>query len=169
MGGSSPTRTEDGLLGRVIGVDLGRRRVGVAVSDTARKMAVAHQTLLVHGEGPGALGTVLDELVALVDEIKASVVVVGLPLSLTGQRTEAARWAESAIARLRDALGERLVAVEAFDERLTTVTAHRALQAAGRRGRDRRTMVDEVAAAVLLQAWLDGQAGRAHRREDRDG
>jgi len=143
--------------GRVIGVDLGERRVGVAVSDAARSMAVPYDTLSVVGEGPASLDTVLAALVALVDEIGATAVVVGLPLSLDGQRTAAARRAELAMGRLRDALGERLVTVEGFDERLTTVTAHQALAAAGWRSRARRTMVDQVAAAVLLQAWLDAQ------------
>lgn len=168
MGGSLPTLIGDGQLGRVIGVDLGRRRVGVAVSDAGRRVAAPRQTLLVRDEA-GGIDAVLGNLVAMIDEVGATVVVVGLPLSLDGRRTEAARWAESTMQRLRDMLGDRTVVVEAFDERLTTVTANQALRLAGRQGRARRTMVDQVAAAVLLQAWLDGQARRAVRRRRRGG
>jgi putative Holliday junction resolvase len=59
------------------------------------------------------------------------------------------------VTALRDVVG---VPVETSDERFTTVSAHRALRAGGTRGRDRRKVVDQVAAAVMLQSWLDGRA-----------
>lgn len=144
-----------GAPGRVIGVDLGSRRVGVAVSDAGRRMAVPRTTVVVPQDDDEA---VVGALVGLVDETGATAVVVGLPLSLDGRRGPAARAALATAERLHRALSPRAVAVETVDERLTTVTAHKQLAAAGRRSRQRRGTVDETAATVLLQAWLDRQA-----------
>ncbi len=143
---------------RALGVDLGRRRVGVAVSDTAGALATPHTTIVRDDASPDAW---LDELVRLVDDLGVGTVVVGMPLSLDGRRTAAARQAQAAAESLRRALGDRPVTVDTVDERLTTVTAERSLAEAGRRGRERRQVVDRAAATVLLQAWLDRQR---HRR-----
>src|SRR5205085_3638545 len=89
---------------------------------------------------------------------EAERVVIGLPLSLDGSEGPAAAWARAEASALAAALGD--VPVELYDERLTTVSAQRALVAAGVRGRNRRRVVDQVAAAVLLQAWLDGGRGQ---------
>jgi len=83
--------------------------------------------------------------------------VVGLPLSLDGRRRRAAVAAEEEATALRALLAPEGVDVETFDERLTTVSAERALAAAGRSGRTRRRVVDQAAAAVLLQTWLDAR------------
>jgi putative Holliday junction resolvase len=141
--------------GRVVALDLGERRVGVAVCDAGGVLAVPHGTL-VRGTEPGGE---LEELVALVEQIGAVHVVVGLPLGLDGRPGPAARRAEAEARALARALSGRGVTVETFDERLTTVSAERQLEAAGRRGRRRRAVVDQAAAAVLLQAWLDGRRG----------
>lgn len=143
--------------GRAIGVDLGSRRIGVAVSDSGRTVATPRTTIDV---GDGDVGSAIERLVALVDETGATAVVVGLPLSMDGRRRQAARGALEAAERLRSALGERPVVVEVVDERLTTVTAQRSLTAAGRSGRQQRRVVDQTAAAVLLQAWIDRGRGR---------
>lgn len=143
--------------GRAIGVDLGSRRIGVAVSDSARTVATARATIEV---AAGDLAPAIDRLVAMVDETGATVVVVGLPLSLDGRPRLAAQQALDAAERLRGALGERPVPVVVVDERLTTVTARRWLAAAGRDGRGQRRVVDQTAAAVLLQAWIDRQEAR---------
>lgn len=94
-----------------------------------------------------------------VEETGATTVVVGLPLSLDGTDGPAARAARDEA----DALGAMLggARVVLFDERLTTVSANAALAQAGRRGRAARSVVDSVAASVLLQSWLD--AGRPQR------
>jgi len=135
----------------VVGLDLGERRVGVAVSDRGGTVAVPHSTLARTGD-PAADRAAL---VALVDELGAELVVVGLPLSMDGRRGPAARAAAAEADALAAALSPRPVPVETFDERLTTVTAERHLAEAGRRGRARRRVVDQSAAAVMLQAWLD--------------
>ena len=138
---------------RVVGIDLGERRVGVAVSDSAEKLALPHGTL----ERSGDVETDRAALAELVDELGARRLVVGLPLGLDGRQGQAARAAALEADALSQLLAPHGVEVETFDERLTTVSAERALAAAGRRGRSRRRVVDQSAAAVMLQAWLDGR------------
>jgi putative pre-16S rRNA nuclease len=134
----------------VLGLDLGDARIGVAVSDPERRLAVSIGTIHV-GQPPGELRSVA----ALVREHEAVLVVVGLPLSMSGEVGPRARHAEGFAQALRAALE---VPVELHDERLSTVEAERGLRDAGVSGRDRREVVDRTAAAVILQSWLD-----AHR------
>ncbi len=138
---------------RAVGVDLGERRIGVAVSDPSRVLASPWGTIE-RGPDPHADH---EALAALAVQLEADVVVVGLPVSMDGRRRRAARAAQAEA----DALGKRLatsgVAVETFDERLTTVSAARALSKAGIRRQDQRARIDPAAAAVMLQAWLDAQ------------
>ncbi len=91
----------------------------------------------------------------LVEEWEVEHIVVGLPLSLDGSTGKAARAAIDEAKVLGVVTG---VPVETYDERLTTVSAHRVLREQGVAGPDRKKVVDKVAAAVLLQAWLDGQS-----------
>lgn len=136
--------------GPVLGLDLGDARIGVAVSDDERRLAVPVGT--VRTGAPADLRA----LAALVRENGATLVVVGHPLSLSGERGPRARHAEQFAEALRAVVG---VPVELQDERMSTVEAQRALRAAGARGRRARGAVDSSAAAVILQAWLDGRAG----------
>ena len=92
---------------------------------------------------------------ALVEEYGAVGVVVGVPYSLTGAAGPAAQAALEEIDQLRAALD---VEVDTVDERLTTVAAAGALRASGRRARQARAVIDQTAAAVLLQSWIDRQA-----------
>ncbi len=134
-----------------MGLDLGSRRIGVAVTDESSTLALPRATV----DRTGDRDRDRDAVVALVLETGAATVVVGHPLSLDGSRGPAARSAEAEAAALADVLGPHGVEVELFDERLTTVTAERELAAAGVRGRRRRAVVDRSAAAVLLSAWLE--------------
>jgi putative holliday junction resolvase len=133
---------------RVVGVDLGERRIGVAVSDPSGVLASPATVL----ERSRARAEDHQALARLVADLGAERVVVGLPLSLDGGRGPAATAALEEIDELRGVLP---VPVETHDERLTTVSAERSLRAAGRRNRRRRGAVDPAAAAVLLQSWLD--------------
>ena len=142
----------------MVGLDLGQRRIGVAVSDGTATLASPWGTLERSGDAAADRAAV----VAVVDEVEAARVVVGLPLSLNGRRGPAARATEAEVAALGEALASRGVEVEAFDERFTTVSADRALAQAGVAPRRRRLHVDAAAATVLLQAWLDGRARRGH-------
>jgi putative Holliday junction resolvase len=135
-----------GRPGRVLGLDLGDARIGVAISDDERRMAVAFGTI------PAGAPADVAAVVRLVDEQGISAVVVGLPLSLSGERGPRAAQAEAFVGVLRTALR---VPVELQDERLSTVQAERSLREAGTTGVDRRRVIDQAAAAVILQAWID--------------
>jgi putative Holliday junction resolvase len=136
--------------GRVLGVDLGSRRIGLAVSDERRRLASAFSVLMrgaSHAEDHRGI-------VAAIEETGANLVVVGLPVSLSGSAGPAALAVEAEASELKVALP---VPVELCDERYTTVVARRALLAGGRRSAARRGLVDRVAAAAILQTWLDRQ------------
>jgi putative Holliday junction resolvase len=138
---------------RAVGVDLGSRRIGIAVSDRTGSLAFPWGVLERAGD-PGAERRRIAEVVA---ELEATTVVVGLPLSLDGHAGAAARAAGEEADRLAVELAGAGVTVETFDERLTTVSARTALAAGGTRGRAARRRIDSAAATVLLQAWLDAR------------
>lgn len=133
---------------RALGVDLGSRRIGIAVSSGS----VASPIDTIERSGDPSLDH--RRLLALVEEWEADLLVVGMPYSLDGSRGPAADLIASEVEVLR-ALTP--TPIELYDERLTTVTAHRLLREGGVSGRSRRQVVDQVAAAVLLQAWLDSR------------
>jgi putative holliday junction resolvase len=142
------------VRGRVVGVDLGTRRIGVAISDAGQRVATGLTVVVRSGD----VGADHRALAALAAEEEAVAVVVGLPTSLDGSIGPAAQGVRLEVDSLRTVVG---VPVEVIDERFTTAAASRALQATGHRGRRRaRRVVDQVAAAVILQSWLDRrQAG----------
>jgi len=133
--------------GRILGLDLGDVRIGVAISDVDRRLALPLGT--VHTGAPSDLRAIA----SLVREHEITLVVVGHPLLLSGKAGARARHAEAFAEALGGFLGMPVVL---HDERLTTVEADRALREAGASGRDRRRVVDRSAAAILLQAYLDG-------------
>jgi putative pre-16S rRNA nuclease len=133
---------------RVLGLDLGQARIGVAISDDRGRLAVPFGTI--HTGAPQDVKAIAK----LVAEQGIGRIVIGLPLSLKGERGAAAHHAE----RFADALrGFLEVPVELHDERLSTVEAGRALREAGASGRRRRQSIDASAAAVILQSWLDAR------------
>ncbi len=145
---------------RALGIDLGSKRIGIAVSD--RSGTIASPLLVLQRAGRPA-----DDhrrIAALVTEEEAERVVVGLPLSLSGEIGPAAKGAIAEAEELATVVG---VPVETYDERLTTVTADRALMEFKMRAQARRRVVDKVAAAVMLQSWLDSRRAR-ETREARD-
>lgn len=136
---------------RAVGLDLGRKRIGVAISDSAGLMAVPSQVV----ERTGDDARDRRRIATIVDEVGAERVVVGLPLSMDGTDGPAAAWARVEAQALAAVVG---VPVELHDERLSTVTAQSALVTAGVKGRDRRRVVDQTAATVILQSWLDARS-----------
>ncbi len=138
---------------KAVGVDLGSRRIGIAVSDAAGSLAFPRPYIERHTE------RALDHraIAEVAEEAGAQVVVVGLPLSLDGSRGPAARAAEEEAQALAAVLAPRGVSVETHDERLTTATAGAALGSAGAHRRQRRLRIDSAAAAVMLQSWLDAR------------
>jgi len=131
-----------------LGVDVGSVRVGVARSDPGGVLASPLE-VIANGRGD------LDRLAWLVASHGAVEVVVGLPTTLAGREGPAAAGARE----VASALAARIapVPVRLFDERFTTTTAHAVLRQGGKNSRARRPMVDQAAAAVLLQAALDAE------------
>lgn len=138
---------------RAIGLDLGERRIGVALSDSGGALATPIDTI----ERGGDRSDDYRRVAALVEEWDAEVVVVGLPYSLDGSTGPAASGALAEISSLGDTL---TVPVVPYDERLTTVTAERSLMEQGITGTAQRRVVDQIAASVILQAWLDAGCPR---------
>jgi len=135
----------------VLGVDLGERRIGLALSDPSGTLASPLRTIEVTGD------PARDRLAVLTAarEAEAQVIVVGLPRSLSGREGPAARRARVEASALAEVAGE--IKVELHDERFTTREADRALADAGKRRRERRAHVDAAAAAIILQSYLDAK------------
>jgi putative pre-16S rRNA nuclease len=143
---------------RVLALDLGSKRIGVAVSDRSGTLASPLTVI----QRSGRTHTDHERIRALVAEEDAVRIVVGLPLGMDGSIGKAARAAIEEAQVLATVVD---VPVETLDERLTTVTADRMLMATGKRGQDRRKVVDQVAAAVILQTWLDRRAQQTREPE----
>ena len=139
---------------RALGIDVGERRIGVASGDTDTGVAVPVGVIQ---NSPDAAVDVLREA----RERDAQVVVVGMPYSMSGRVGPQAEVVQGFAQRLEDAG----LAVETVDERLSSAEAERALGGAQSRGRTRRKVekgtVDAAAAAVILQAWLDGKRSQS--------
>ena len=131
---------------RILAVDWGERRIGLAVSDELGILATGLPTLEIRGEAE-AVARVADTI----RTVEADSVVVGLPLTLKGERGEAARAAEHFAELLRRATP---VDVALYDERLTSAIAERRMRERGERPRGRKSMVDQGAAVALLEGWL---------------
>jgi putative holliday junction resolvase len=133
---------------RALALDLGDKRIGVALSDSAGLLATPYTVVQRSGE-PARDHTRIGELLA---ETEAEILVVGLPLSLDGSTGPAAEKVLDEVEELRNVLKIKVVT---WDERLSTVEAEHRLREAGVRGRRSRRVVDQVAATVVLQSWLD--------------
>ncbi len=141
-------------MSRTLALDVGDRRIGVAVSDAlgiiAQGLTTLHRT---------ALKDDLVTLSALVAEHDIDRIVVGWPLGLDGRDTPQTRK----VGRFVEALERRLrLPVERWDERMTTVIAERALIEGRVRRADRKQLVDKVAATLILQSWLDARPPARH-------
>lgn len=143
---------------RALGVDLGTVRIGLALSDPGKMIASPHDTLPAGDadadDWPQQVAGVLAE-VARAQE--ADTVVIGLPRSMAGRETAGATTARAVADALR---AKTSASVELWDERLSSVEAERMMIGAGQRRADRRTARDRVAAAIILQAWLQARGRR---------
>ena len=131
----------------VLGIDFGRSRIGVAISDELRLLAHPLETI---PAGKSAARRIAE----IVRERKIDHVVVGLPRNMDGTFGAAASEAQKFVQELRAAIRSEITT---WDERLTTVAAHRALREAGKKTRATRGYVDQVAAQMILQGYLDRQ------------
>ena len=133
---------------RALGVDLGSRRIGLALSDSEGRLATPLEVL----KRSGSMAADHAAIATVVAERQVETVVVGLPLSLDGSAGPAALAVRSEVGRLAKAVD---VPVTTCDERLSTAEAERSLRACPPGRAKQRQVVDMVAAAVILQAWLD--------------
>ena len=132
--------------GRVLALDLGDVRIGVAISDPERRLAVPLGTIRTGAPAD------LKAVAGLAEENDVTLVVLGHPLLLSGEAGTRAHHAEAFAEALRGFIS---VPVVLHDERLSTVEADRALREAGMKGRDRRRVIDRSAATVILRSFLD--------------
>ncbi len=135
---------------RVLGIDYGRRRIGLAVTDPTETIASPLDTLQ-RRVGKRPPFTRLSEIAR---DFDVEVLVVGLPLDLQGHETP---WCQE-VRDFGDALARRLeIPVRYVDERMTSVQAQRAVRSVGlgKKERERKERIDAAAAALILQAWLD--------------
>ena len=142
-------------MARALGIDLGSKRIGVASSDTTRTLA-SPVTVLERRGSHAADHLAISVIIA---EYEPDVIVVGLPLSLNGGESHAAALVRAEVAEMARVFS---VPIVVHDERFTTATANASMMERKMNAQQRRRVVDKVAAAVLLQNWLDGEA---HRRQ----
>jgi putative pre-16S rRNA nuclease len=129
----------------ILGVDFGRARIGLAISDELRLLAHPLETL-------PASKNAIDRIAEIVRERKIDKVIVGVPRHMSGEIGQSAKEALEFANGLRAQIP---CPVETWDERLTTVAAERALRGAGKKARKTRNIVDQVAAQMILQGYLD--------------
>jgi len=135
---------------RALGIDLGEARIGIAVSDELGMLAHPVETIIVK-ETADPLGRV----VQIAMEKDVGHVIIGLPKNMDGTTGVSAEKSRAFAEKLREKL---TCPVRLWDERLTTVAAQRYLHDAGRNAKQSRKVIDQVAAQIILQGWLDSQA-----------
>ncbi|RMG89046.1 MAG: Holliday junction resolvase RuvX [Chloroflexi bacterium] len=138
--------------GRILALDLGEKRIGVAVSDPTQTIASSYGVLKRKSRRED-----FARIAHIVAEQKAVLLVVGLPITLSGVEGQKATWVRDYTAELSQHLDIPCVF---WDESLTTVQAEQSLRMRGIRGKKARERVDAVAAAFILQSYLDAQANR---------
>ena len=143
---------------RVLAVDWGERRIGLAVSDPHEVIASGLKTLLVRNAAQG-----VQDVVKVAREIEADCVVVGLPLLMDGGRGTAAEAARRFADLLREQSG---LPVETYDERLTSALSTRRLHETGVRTGHAKARVDQGAAVALLESYLTRRKARRARAEE---
>ena len=133
-------------MARILGLDIGDRRIGLALSDETELIASPHSVYQRIGWGPDSL-----YFLSLAQELNVAYIVAGLPLNMDGSMGPQAQKARDFCAQLE----QKGLKVEYIDERLTTKSAEMALIEGGMRRQDRKDTVDKVAAALILQSYLD--------------
>ncbi|HEY8468673.1 MAG TPA: Holliday junction resolvase RuvX [Longimicrobiales bacterium] len=142
-------------MGRILGIDFGERRIGLAISDPTATIAQPLTTLT---RRPGKRPPV-EAVARIAEENEVTEVVLGLPLTLAGEESDWTRAVRAFGTRLAERTG---LPVHYVDERLSSVRAERAVRSLGlpRRERERKERVDRAAAVLILQAYLDRRAAR---------
>ena len=166
--GRGPDRpgADDPGRGRRIGIDVGSVRIGIAASDPDGVLATPVETVPRSKiKGPDAPDVV--RVAEIVAEYEAVEIVIGLPRTLRGERGSAVEAAERFGRSLYRRLGD--VPIRMADERLTTVSASRALRDSGVRAKNQRSVIDQAAAVAILQGWLDERRDVSDRAATNSG
>jgi putative holliday junction resolvase len=140
----------------ILALDFGRARIGAAISDELQLLAHPFETIPANKQA-------VSRIAEIVREKKVDHVVAGIPRQMNGQIGAAATEALQFVEKLRANLPCPVVT---WDERLTTVAAHRALRDAGKKMRDTRSYVDQVAAQMILQSYLDWRVANVGSKSD---
>lgn len=134
---------------RVLGIDPGEARVGLAISDELGMLAHPLETITVTKTPP------VPRILAIAKERGVRTIVVGIARNMDGSHGASSAKGKALVDALREAGATSVIP---WDERLSTVQAERSLRAAGHRAKKQRQMIDQAAAQVILQSWLDSQA-----------
>jgi len=133
-------------MGRILGIDPGSRRCGIAITDSDQTMAFPRPALDVNE-------SLMGKIAQLVDDEAVGLIVVGRPVSLSGDETDSTDQADELFRAVQDRV-HRATVIQ-WDERLTTVEAQRSLSGAGMNAKNQRAHVDSAAAVIMLQHYLD--------------
>jgi putative Holliday junction resolvase len=133
---------------KALGIDLGDARIGVAASDDLGMLAHPLETI------PATKGDPIGRILELAATRGAAAIVIGMPRNMDGSYGPAATKAKEFIEKIRVRTSLKVIP---WDERLTTVAAQRSLQESGRNTRNQKNVIDQVAAQMILQGWLDAQ------------
>ncbi|GAB4375157.1 MAG: Holliday junction resolvase RuvX [Calditrichia bacterium] len=140
-------------MARILGIDFGERRLGLAMSDPTETIAQPLKTLSVTSHK-----RVLTEIKNLIEEFQISKIVVGLPLTMSGKDSENTRQARAFARKLEEMID---LPVILLDERLTTIQAHQVVHQMGKKPSQHKARVDQLAAQYILQTYLDREKKRS--------
>lgn len=144
-----PEAAKPPLPGRVMALDLGEKRIGVALSDETRTIARSHAVL----PRTSRLAD-FEKIIQILDENRVTLLIVGLPVPLDGVEDAMTAWVRDYTADLSSRI---TIPVEFWDESFTTTQAQASMRARGKKAKQQRQWVDAVAAAFILQDYLDAK------------
>jgi putative holliday junction resolvase len=139
--------------GKILAIDLGEKRIGLAVSDETRTIATGFGVLTRKSRRED-----FERYAEIIEAQRITLIVMGLPITLSGEEGQRAAWIRDYSAELSQNI---TIPLEFWDERFSTKQAQASLHARGKRGKKMRARVDAVAAAFILQDYLDAHAGGA--------
>jgi len=134
-------------MGRILGIDFGLKRIGLALSDEGCVIASPYKTINYHG-----FANFLERLIPLIESFEVSKIVVGYPIGMKGHRTAQTVKVEKFISALKK---HTSIPIDFIDERLSSIEATRSLQRQGFKPSREKSLIDETAATIFLQSYLD--------------
>lgn len=143
---------------RILGIDYGTRRLGVAISDPLKISAQSLPTIKVQG-----LKQVLAELDRIISSKNVIEIVVGLPLNLKGEKSSAAQKVEKFVEQLKN---QFKIPIHTWDERWTSITAHRTIHEMGKSPSRHKDKIDQISALIILQSYLDFLSAQAPKETE---